>query len=68
MKASAGTLAAIIVLSLVVWAGFRLWVPGPPLDGAETMVVVGACAGVVLLGRWIWSRRRRLRGGDAETP
>lgn len=67
MKTSAGTLAAIIVLSLVVWAGFRLWVPGPPLDGAETMVVVGTCAAVVLLGRWIWGRLRRPRGENAET-
>lgn len=67
MKASAGTLAAIIGLSLVVWAVIHLWLPGPPLDGAETMVLVGACAGVVLLGRRIWSRRQRPRGGDVGT-
>jgi hypothetical protein len=67
MKASAGTLVAIIVLSLAVWTAFRLWVPGPPLDGAETMIIVGVCAGLVLVARFIVSRLRRPRGGDAPT-
>lgn len=63
MKASAGTLAAILVLSLGVWTFFYLS-PGAPLNASETAVVVGACSGAVVLGRWIWSRLRRARGSD----
>jgi hypothetical protein len=65
VKASAGTLAAILVLSLAVWTFFYLS-PGAPLDGAETTVVVGVCAGVVLLARWVWARLRGSRRGDAD--
>lgn len=67
MKASAVTLAVILALSLGVWVFFYSS-PGAPLNASETAVVVGACAGIVSLGRWIWGRIRRGRGGDAPTP
>jgi hypothetical protein len=63
MNASTATLAAILVLSLGVWLFFYLS-PGAPLTGAETAVVVGACAGAVLLARWLWARLRRSGTSD----
>lgn len=66
MKASAITLGIILALSLAVWTFFYLS-PGAPLNGSETAVVVGVCAGVVYLGRWIWGRIRKVRGGDEPT-
>jgi hypothetical protein len=63
VKTSGGTLAAIVALSLGVWLFFYLS-PGAPLTGPETAVVVGACAGAVLLVRWLWGRRRRPGPGD----
>ena len=66
MKASAGTLAAILVLSLAVWTYFYLS-PGAPLNGSETAVVVGVCAGAVLLARFIWGRFRKARGSDGRS-
>jgi hypothetical protein len=63
MKTSAGTLVAILVLSLAVWTFFYLS-PGAPLNASETAVVVGLCAGVVLVTRFLWARRRGARGGD----
>jgi hypothetical protein len=63
MKASAGTLAVILVLSLGVWMYFYVS-PGAPLNASETAVVVGVCAGAVFLARWIWARFRGTRGGD----
>lgn len=66
MKGSAGTLAIILGLSLGVWMFFYLS-PGAPLNAAETSVVVGACAGVVLLGRWIWGRFHKAGKGNGQT-
>jgi hypothetical protein len=63
MKGSPATLAVILVLSLGVWTYFYLS-PGAPLNAAETAVVVGACAGAVLLVRWAWGRLRKTRGSD----
>jgi hypothetical protein len=60
---STGTLAAILVLSLAVWAYFYVS-PGPPLNASETAVVVGLCAAAVVIARWLWSRFRGARGGD----
>jgi hypothetical protein len=64
VKGPAGTIAAIGVLSLVVWALVSLLTPGAPLTQPETVVVVGACAAVVLAVRWVVARRRRPRGQD----
>lgn len=66
MKASIGTLAAIVVLSLAVWMLFYALTPGTPLTPPETLVVVGTCAGIVLLARWIWSRFRKTRGASGQ--
>jgi len=66
VKASAGTLAIILLLSLGVWTYFYLS-PGAPLNGSETAVVVGACAGAVVVARWLWGRLRKIRGGDGPT-
>lgn len=59
-----GTLVAILVLSLGVWTFFYLSYPGEPPNSSETAVLVGLCAGVVLLSRWAWSRLRKKPGGD----
>ena len=66
MKASAGLLVPIIALSLAAWAFFYVLTPGEPLTPAETLVVVGICAGIVLLGRWIWFSFRRSRRDNAQ--
>jgi hypothetical protein len=65
VKGSAGTLAAILALSLGVWTFFYVS-PGAPLNAAETAVVVGLCAGVVLASRWLWARLRGARGGNGQ--
>lgn len=61
MKASPGVLVPIILLSLATWAFFYVLTPSTPLTPAETLVVVGACAAVVFLGRWVWFSLRRPR-------
>jgi hypothetical protein len=60
VKATAGTLAAVLALSLAVWTAFFLLMPQSPLTPQETLVVVGVCGAAVLGARWI---RARLRGG-----
>lgn len=68
MKASFGTAAAIIALSLAVWMLFYVITPGAPLTPPETFAVVGACGAVVLSARWILARLRKARGGDEKRP
>ena len=63
MKLSPGVLAAILVLSLSVWTFFYVS-PGAPLNASETAVVVGVCAGAVLVARWVWGRVRGSRRGN----
>ncbi len=58
MKGTAGTLAAVLVLSLGVWTVFFLFVPESPLTSQETLVVVGACGAAVLGVRWVLGRVR----------
>jgi hypothetical protein len=64
MKASIGTLIAIGALSLVVWTVVYIVNPSTPLTQAETVIVVGACAAVVLAFQWILSRLSKPRGSD----
>lgn len=64
MKASIGTLVAIGALSLVVWTVVYVVNPSTPLDQAETMIVVGVCAALVLGFQWILSRLGKTRGSD----
>jgi hypothetical protein len=59
VKATAGTLAAVLVLSLGVWTAFFLFMPESPLTPQETLVVVGACAATVVGARWTLARLRR---------
>jgi uncharacterized membrane protein len=66
MKTSGALLVAILALSVVVWTLVFLLTPGDPLNPAETLVIVGVCAGVVLLARWLWSCIVRPRGRHAE--
>lgn len=61
MKASAGTLAAVLVLSLGVWTAFFLAMPESPLTPPETLVVVGVCGVAVVGARWILARLRGRR-------
>jgi hypothetical protein len=59
LKTSLATVLVTIVLSLGVWMFFYVTTPGTPLTLPETMVVVGACAPVVLLGKCLWARLRK---------
>ena len=59
LKTSLATVLVTIVLSLGVWMFFYVTTPGTPLTLPETMVVVGACAPVVLLGKYLWARLRK---------
>lgn len=64
MKASIGTLVAIGALSLVVWTAVYILNPSTPLTQAETVIVVGLCAVLVLGFQWILSRLSKARGSD----
>jgi hypothetical protein len=64
MKASIGTLVAIGALSLVVWTVVYIFNPSTPLTQAETVIVVGLCAALVLGFQWILARLSRGRGSD----
>lgn len=64
MKASIGTLVAIGALSLVVWTVVYIFNPSTPLTQAETLIVVGVCAALVLGFQWILARLTRARGSD----
>ncbi len=64
MKASIGTLVTIGALSLVVWTVVYIFNPSTPLTQAETVVVVGVCAALVLGVQWILSRLAKARGSD----
>jgi hypothetical protein len=52
---SPGTLAVVVALSVATWLVFYL--ADLPLDAPGTGVVCGFWLALVLLGRWIWSRR-----------
>ncbi len=64
MKASIGTLVAIGALSLVVWTVVYIYNPSTPLTQAETVIVVGVSAALVLGLQWILSRVTGKRSGD----
>jgi hypothetical protein len=66
LKTSAGVLVATLVLSSIVWMVCYLYLPGPALSPAETLVIVGICLGIVSLGWWIGSGLRRLWGRHAQ--
>jgi len=63
LKASVGTTVAIIALSLAVWVFLSVISPGDPPTSADTSVVVGACAVVVLSAKWIWARLHKAKEG-----
>jgi hypothetical protein len=65
LKTSAGVIVATLVLSSIVWTIFYLYLPGPALSPAETLIVVGFCLGIVLLGCWVGSLLRRVWGRHA---
>ena len=66
MKTSAGTLAAILGLSLGVWVLFYFLPLGEPLTPPETLVVVGFSAAAVLAVKGVWAGLRKRRGAHAE--
>ncbi len=65
LKTSAGVIVATLALSSIVWMIFYVYLPGPALSPAETLVVVGICLGIVSLGCWIGSLVRRFWGRHA---
>jgi hypothetical protein len=58
VKAAAGTLVAVLLLSLGIWTALFLFVPESPLTSQETLAVVGVCGVAVLGVRWILARLR----------
>jgi hypothetical protein len=56
LKTSLRTALAISALSLAVWVFFYFLFPGTPLTAAETIVVLGICALLVLSAKRIWVR------------
>jgi hypothetical protein len=59
VQRSLAVVFTILALSLAIW--FFFYVESAPLTAAETTVVVGICAVVVLLGKWIWGRLTKPR-------
>lgn len=66
MKTSAGLLGIILALSVATWTFFYFLAAGDPLSPPETLVVVGICAGSVLVVRWVWSWIWKPRGSHAD--
>jgi len=66
MKTSGALLGTILAASVAAWTLLYFLTPGDPLTPAETSVVVGVCAALVLVARWIWSCILRARGRHAE--
>ena len=66
MKTSAVLVGTILAVSAAVWTLLFLLTPGDPLTPPETLVIVGVCAALVLVARWIWSCILRARGHHAE--
>jgi hypothetical protein len=66
MKRWSGTVAAILVVSLIAWSLFFFATPGAPLTAGETAVIVGAATGAVLLTRALAARLSRKRGTQHE--
>jgi len=64
MKGSVGTVAVIGALSLVVWTAVYIFNPSTPLTQTETVIVVGACAALVLGFKWVVSSLAKMRGGN----
>ena len=52
MKGSLATVVAILVLSLASWVGFYFL--KAPLQPQETAVVVGICAVLVMIAKWLY--------------
>jgi hypothetical protein len=66
MKTSGALLAAILAASVTAWTLLYFLTPGDPLTPAETLVIVGVCAALVLMTRWVWSLILRTRGRHAD--
>lgn len=67
MRSSVSMLTAILVLSVAGWAAF--YMASQPLSAADTAVLVGASALVVVAARFLWSRRRsRTASGAPRVP
>lgn len=61
LKASFRTTLVISVLSFAVWVFFYLMQPSEPLRAAETLVVIAACAVLVVSAKGIWARLAKWR-------
>lgn len=66
MKVWSSAALLTLGLALAVWVLFYVVTPGTPLTPQETVLVVGVCALVVLLGKTVWTRFWRTRGRDEE--
>ena len=53
LKGSVATVIATLVLSLIGWAVF--YFIGAPLKSHETVVLVGVCAGLILIMKWVYA-------------
>jgi hypothetical protein len=62
LKESFAVVFMIVALSLAVWYFF--YIESVPLTPAETTVVVGFCAALVLCGKWVWGRFAKTKTGS----
>ena len=68
LKALVNSFVAVGTLSLAVWVFFYLIQPAAPITGAETIVVVGICAVVVLFAKHTWARLHKRKKGHEAKP
>jgi hypothetical protein len=65
LKSSFRMLLAMVVLSFAGWLFFYVTQPGVPLTPAETTIVVGSCAVIVLSAKGLWARLNKKRKDES---
>ena len=65
LKASFRMLLAMVVLSFAGWLFFYVTQPGVPLTSAETAIVVGSSAVIVLSAKGLWARLNEKRKDES---
>ena len=68
LKGALRSTVAISVLLLVVWVFFYMFQPDAPLTNAESIVVAGICAVIVVSAKYAWVRLKKRREANELTP
>ena len=68
VKALFGSIVAISILLLVVWVFFYIFQPDAPLTNAESIIVAGICAVIVVSAKFAWVRIKKRREANDLTP